>query len=199
MERSSDPDSTIYTKAEAQAQAERNIAALSSMAGGADDIRYHFMEALDGNLPPRAMLNRIKKAAAKISEVVTPMSACKSGCSFCCHISVGICESEAKAISKATGRKIADVLPDPSLILREKWHNTPCPFLKLGKCSIYEDRPISCRLNFNMADTPEQCDTRIPSSESYVMFLNLKPLEQGFLGAFLNEKWADIRDFFPPA
>lgn len=188
----------IFSRAEAETQAKSNMQRLEGLSGGRQDLRHGFMNAAEASLPARAKLNRLKKAAESLSKAVVPHSACKTGCSFCCHISVGICESEARAISKATGRSFSLPVDEPSVIMREKWHKTPCPFLSKGKCSIYENRPIACRLNFNMADTPEQCDTQVPSEESYVMFLNMQPLEQAFLVAFFDEKWADIRDFFPP-
>lgn len=188
----------IFSRAEAETQAETNIHGIDGLSGGKQDLRHGFLNATEAPLPARAKLNRLKKAAEAISKAVVPHSACKTGCSFCCHISVGICESEAKAISKATGRSFSVPVDEPSIIMRERWHMTPCPFLSAGRCSIYEDRPIACRLNFNMADTPEQCDTQIPSEDSYVMFLNLQRLDKAFLGAFFDEKWADIRDFFPP-
>ena len=187
-----------YSRAEAQEQAQRNLEAMN-LDGLCDDPRRDFMAAVGSDLPPRAKLNHLKKSTAKLSKLAMPFSACKSGCSYCCHISVMICESEAKALAKASGRKMQKITERPSLAIREKWHKVPCTFLKKGRCSVYEERPLACRMTFNMADTPEQCNTDVPSKDSYVMLLNFQQLEHGFAQAFLNESWGDIRDFFPPA
>jgi Fe-S-cluster containining protein len=186
------------SKEEAQAQGLKNLNALN-FDGADQDPRHAFMAVLERSLTPKAKLYQLQKASNRLGNLVTPHSACKSGCSHCCNISAIICETEAKAISKATGRAMAmpEGVPSPMLVTR--WHKVPCPFLKKGRCSVYDDRPMVCRLMFNMADTPEQCDTDIPSEDSYVMTLNLKELQQGFLLAFINEQWGDIRDFFPPS
>lgn len=77
------------------------------------------------------------------------------------------------------------------------YHRQPCPFLKKGKCSIYDERPVACRLMFNLSDSPYFCNTDIDAENSYVMLLNLKELEFAFTGSFMNFGSADIRDFFP--
>jgi Fe-S-cluster containining protein len=188
----------LYSKEDGEAQGLKNLKAMNLDALD-EDPRHEFMAALRREIPARAKLNQLKKASDRLSKLVTPHSACQSGCSFCCSISVVICESEARAIAKATGRKMKIPQGIPSLSVRDKWHKVPCSFLKKGRCSVYDDRPIVCRLMFNMADTSEQCNTDIESKNSHVVTLNLKQMEHGFLGAFLNEQWGDIRDFFPPA
>jgi Fe-S-cluster containining protein len=188
----------VYSKAEAEAQGLKNLKAMN-LDAMEDDPRYAFMAALERDITARAKLNQLKKASDRLSRVVTPYSACRSGCSYCCNISAVISESEARAIAKASGRKMKTLQGVPSPAIREKWHRVPCPFLKKGRCSVYDDRPMVCRLMFNMADTPEQCNTDIPSCNSHVITLNLKELEHGFVAAFAQEPWGDIRDFFPPA
>ena len=187
-----------YSRQESDAQAVRNLNAVN-LDHRDDDPRYDFMVALEQDIPARAKLNRLKKGADALGKVVKPYSACKSGCSYCCHISALICETEARVLAKASGRKMKAVTGVPGPEIVQKWVKVPCPFLVKGRCSVYEDRPITCRLLYNMADSPEQCDTRIPSEDSYVPLLNLQQLQEGFYFAFANENWGDIRDFFPPA
>lgn len=188
----------VYSKAQAEAQGLTNLKAMN-LDAMEDDPRYAFMAALERDIPARAKLNQLKKASDQLARVVIPHSACRSGCSYCCNISAVICESEARAIAKASGRQMKTLQGVPSPSVREKWHRVPCPFLKKGRCSVYDERPMVCRLMFNMADTPEQCNTDIPSSDSHVITLNLKQLEHGFVAAFAHEAWGDIRDFFPPS
>jgi Fe-S-cluster containining protein len=187
------------TEAEAEEQAMKNLQALA-MDGSADDPRYAFMAALRLNIPARAKMNRLKEAADKLNKRVLPYSACRSGCSHCCNIAAVITQTEAEALAKASGLKMVKTKRDvPTVEMRMKWFKVPCPFLVKGQCSVYNDRPLACRLLFNMSDSPHFCNTNIPPEESHVIMLNLKELEDGYLKAFLNENWGDIRDFFPPA
>lgn len=69
---------------------------------------------------------------------------CKSGCAACCFQSVAISQAEANIL---TGRPNGD---HPS----EK----ACRFLnKDNLCSVYEDRPSSCRTANSILD-PKQCE-----------------------------------------
>jgi Fe-S-cluster containining protein len=185
------------TKDEATAQALKNLK-LVVLNDSLDEARYDFMYELAKDIPAKAKLNRLKKVADKINAVATPHSACKTGCSHCCHISAIITQSEADSLAAASGRKakrLADV--SPTIEARDKWFKVPCPFLVKGRCSVYEDRPIVCRLLFNLADNPYFCDTAIPPQDSHVTMLNLHELEQGYVKAFIGQTWGDIRDFFP--
>jgi hypothetical protein len=191
-----DPCAPI-SKIDATEQAERNLKLLN-LDGSINEPRYEFMTVLEQDLMPRAKLNKLKKVADKLNAVATPRSACRSGCSHCCHISVVINKAEADAISSLVGAKQSKLGGSiPSVSIREKWFGVPCPFLKKGRCSVYEARPISCRLMFNLADSPYFCDTRIKPEDSHVTMLNLKDLENGYVKAFLGQQWGDIRDFFP--
>ena len=187
------------TEAQAEEQGMKNLKALA-LDGGADDPRYDFLSALHLKIPARAKMNRLKEAADKLNKRVLPYSACRSGCSHCCNIAAVITQTEAEALAKASGRKMVKTKPDvPTVEMRMKWFKVPCPFLVKGRCSVYNDRPLACRLLFNMSDSPHFCNTSIPPEEIHVIMLNLKELEDGYLKAFLNENWGDIRDFFPPA
>lgn len=192
-----DPTAPV-SDAEVTQQAARNIALLN-LDATIDDPRYEFMEALESGLAPRAMLHRLKRAADKINAAALPRSACRSGCSHCCHISLLITQSEAEAIGALVGKKPRKLkVKLPSIEIRDEWFRTPCTFLKKGRCSIYEERPLACRLMFNMANTPYFCDTAIPPQDSHVTMLNLHQLEHGYAKVFIGQAWGDIRDFFPP-
>lgn len=186
------------TKDEANLQAQRNIDLLN-LDETIDSPRYEFMDVLYKDVPARAKLNLLKRAADKINSAALPRSACKSGCSHCCNISAVINQVDADAIGRATGVKPKKLkLGRPDIGARDKWFGIPCTFLVKGRCSIYEDRPIACRMLFNMADTSYFCDTKIPPEDSHVTMLNLKQLEEGYVKTFIHHDWGDIRDFFPP-
>jgi len=194
-----DPNLSVpISKDEATLQAQRNIDLLN-LDDTIDTPRYEFMDALYKDVPPRAKLNLLKKAADRINAAALPRSACRSGCSHCCNISAVINQVDADAIGRAIGIKPKKLKSGrPGLSSRERWFGIPCTFLVKGRCSIYQDRPIACRMMFNMADSPYFCDTRIPPDESHVTMLNLKQLEEGYVKTFIDYDWGDIRDFFPP-
>ena len=161
------------------------------------DAVFNRVLALD--VSKRAKMARFLDAASDLSDKVRPFSACKAGCSFCCNIAATITETEAQMISKATGikHKVRAGGID-EIESRNKWTGVPCTFLKAGKCSIYEVRPMACRLHVNMADTPFYCDTDIPAGVSLVPQLNLTQINRAHAMITLQDAWADIRDFFPP-
>jgi Fe-S-cluster containining protein len=135
--------------------------------------------------------------AERVSTAVTPFAACKNGCSHCCHIDVAMSEFEARQISKATGRELlvppGDGSDDGAI---EKYRGVPCPFLVGGACSIYEHRPIACRVHFNLADDESMCRLDVPSDESAVQYINLAGFWLANALAFGMHRQRDIRDFF---
>lgn len=192
------PATTIpISKEEATLQASLNLKKIqqsSEFQGHAED----FLRELHSGLPQKAKMNRLKKAADKISATITPLSACRNGCSHCCNIAATITKTEAEAMARASGRKMEKLnCPPPSEDSRMKWFRVPCPFLVNGSCSVYEERPIVCRLMFNIADSNYFCSTDIEPEDSHVTMLNLQQLETGYMKSFILQQWGDIRDFFP--
>lgn len=186
------------TKAEAMEQAEANLL-LIQQSDALDKAGIEFLRAVELKILPRAKMHRLYEAADKVSRAILPHSACKGGCSYCCHIATTITSTEAEALGKASGRKPRKLTGKVDVEeQREKWHATPCPFLKGGRCSVYSARPMECRLMQNIADTPYFCDTAVPSKESLVTSVNLHQLHAAYAGVYMNDTWADIRDFFPP-
>ncbi|HVL09346.1 MAG TPA: YkgJ family cysteine cluster protein, partial [Burkholderiaceae bacterium] len=66
---------------------------------------------------------------------------------------------------------------------------SPCPFLRDGACSVYDVRPMACRLLLNLDDDDLLCQL--------VPYANGQQLKAFFLLAQPAAAWADIRDFFP--
>ena len=188
------------SESELTQQAERNLNALKQ-TGELEPLGLEFLETLRKKLPAKAKLNRLKRIADKMSKVVTPKSACRSGCSHCCNISAVITQTEANAMAEASGRKVIKLegRQPPTEDIVKKWFRVPCPFLVKGRCSVYAERPVVCRLQFNVSDDPYYCNTAIEPEDSFVTYLNLTQLQQGYMMAFIQEPWGDIRDFFPPA
>jgi Fe-S-cluster containining protein len=109
--------------------------------------------------------------------------ACRAGCDHCCHQIVGVTPPEALAIFDHLSRTASDAeLAEISARVAEARARTrgltsaerfspdhPCPFLRTGRCSIYEVRPLSCR-GMNSLDAHE-CETRLREPAAREAFL----------------------------
>ena len=93
-----------------------------------------------------------------------PRLACKSGCAWCCHLSVEVTIPEALLVAAQlldpADRRRAAVLANAKAFrgLDERQRRrtgTPCAFLVDNRCSVYDDRPLMCRAV--MAPAAEGC------------------------------------------
>ena len=143
--------------------------------------------------------SRIRNIIDRAAALVSPISACKKGCSMCCNMAVTISSYEAKMVGAAIGRvpEVVGMETDPEK-LAEKYLNVPCTFLKNNECSIYEHRPSPCRSHFNISDYPQLCDT-VNYNGTMVPKVNFQAVE--FAISVINYKkgnvFNDIRAFFP--
>ncbi|WP_161985810.1 YkgJ family cysteine cluster protein [Ewingella americana] len=73
---------------------------------------------------------------------------CRKGCAHCCKLPVGMTLFEASYIEGKTGRKYNRKAKEILNIQPNKHNTTVCPFLdtKTATCSIYEYRPLACRM-----------------------------------------------------
>jgi uncharacterized protein len=142
---------------------------------------------------------RLLEIVKEIAAPVAPLAICRRGCSHCCYQAVSITSQEAKRIAHATGRAMQNrPRTESAKAMRKRYSGKPCPFLTDGDCTIYETRPMACRLHFNMGDDPSVCDI-INRPGARVTLFNVDPLN--FVIAALHHNAgsiiADIREFFP--
>jgi hypothetical protein len=127
--------------------------------------------------------------------------ACKSGCSHCCYCAVQISQQEAALVGDSVGRTPADVPAMPDSTHVEWGYHNPCPFLRDGQCSIYEFRPLACRLMFNVDVDDLLCQLQ-PSLDHQMMMpqIDLRFLMETLVCIVSRDglHMADIRDWFPP-
>jgi Fe-S-cluster containining protein len=151
---------------------------------------------------------RLKELATKSLDLIAPNIPCKARCSYCCHVAVGISETEARSISAFTGRDMAKIVrPSPMIDsqaaqkfqdeAKDKYYGKPCTFLGLeGECTVYEARPMPCRTFHVIEDSPERCDMfdgQVTVAQYDIIF----PFEMATVALFVDEVWADIREWFP--
>lgn len=84
---------------------------------------------------------------------------CRKGCAHCCFLPVGVAMFEAAYIEEKTGRKFNRKAPEMFDIHPNKHNTTACPFLdkETALCSIYEYRPMACRM-FATVDDYHFCE-----------------------------------------
>lgn len=160
------------------------------------DQEFETILSTPGSL--KAIYLRFRKLADRIAAAVQPHSACKKHCSQCCHISVAISGVEADIITQVTGIKHQKgPVRMPEEGMADRYFRQPCPFLKGNACSVYQDRPMACRLHFAISDTHLMCDTRIFPADSAVPNINLNAFYFAYMSAMHVSPMEDIRYYFP--
>lgn len=151
----------------------------------------------------------LRQLAHTFGDAVAPHAACKDGCSACCYQPVSLTQQEAEVIAKETGAQ----LQTPAA-----WSTEPvlqhigqaCPFLQDARCTIYQHRPMVCRLMFNMDADALLCQM-VPGSLSHVPYADYKDHKEVYVRAHLGRgksheamqtalkalHMADLREFFP--
>lgn len=184
---------------QAEAEAHVNVGRLNAKTRVAARLGEEAMKIARLPLSQRVRYNKLVKLVDQASVEIMPFTACRKKCSHCCHIAAVVSEVEAQRIGEAIRRKPAKAgtFPPDIPALQDRYFGVPCTFLKGGRCSIYEVRPLACRLHFNMADDPFFCSTAIAPQNSLVPALNLHEVDKALFIMTLGSPLADIRDFFP--
>lgn len=175
-------------------QATKNLLEISRQLYGNDIAEEAYTMALSP-VTRVVKFQKLQKLTQKLSDIASPITACASGCSYCCYQATSVSEVEARAISKLTGRRYlkpedTDVFED-----RKKYEGVPCTFLVNGKCSIYSERPIICRTHINASNVVEICKVGSGTSQE-VPYLDTSVLTIP-IGLICGVEFHDIRDWFP--
>lgn len=145
------------------------------------------------------------KLADQVGKVIAPHTICGQGCSHCCKQAVSLADLEAKMIGEAIGRERKPVarrvapqrVNEERRRLVETYNGVPCTFLgDDGACTIYEHRPLACRIHYSFEDTPDPCDP-VANRGGQVASPDLRAFETACSHILAGTPYADIREFFP--
>lgn len=158
--------------------------------------------ATDATTPKARRVQMLHRVGHQFSSAVTPHAACRKGCAHCCFIPVLVSSMEADVIGEAIGVRpatpaLVDELPAEAYGLKQ-----PCTFLNEDeKCSIYEHRPMACRLLLNLDKDDLLCHLvgrDYPGEPTpSVPYVDTSRYYMAYVQAVRQTGLADLRDFFP--
>jgi Fe-S-cluster containining protein len=95
------------------------------------------------------LFSKIDLTTKRMSDVRV---ACGKGCSHCCNIWVSVTAPEVFYVAKRLSAQVPDRVREANELTKSfsheqrPYHPNPCPLLQNNQCSIYEFRPLFCRL-----------------------------------------------------
>ncbi len=151
----------------------------------------------------------LRELAQTFGEAVAPHAACTDGCSGCCYQPVALTLQEAEVIARETGAQL-QMPASWSTEAAMQYVGQPCPFLRDGRCSIYRQRPMVCRLIFSM-DTDALLCQNVPGVRSQAPYADHSAYKELYVRAHVGRvksdeamqaalktlQMADLREFFP--
>jgi Fe-S-cluster containining protein len=143
-------------------------------------------------------LRFLRKSTEYLAEAMKGQAACSDKCSHCCNMPILISQAEADQIAKETSTKINKEIEYVHHAKME-YNGTPCPFLKDNRCSIYNSRPIACRVHYILDKDNMLCQIRQGIDDITAPHWNNMDYIQALVQAMGREQLylnADIRDFF---
>lgn len=112
------------------------------------------------------------------NKVMNDSIKCRKGCNFCCYQNVEVTWDEAALLvqdhyDKIDWQHLNDQMPGHQQI---EYVQRACVFLKDGECSVYKDRPISCR-KYLVANDPQECNSeKYPNGKTEVVYMRAAEL-----------------------
>jgi uncharacterized protein len=184
---------------------ERALLANQRSQGMKATLSVMLRRAMEPRIGNSERIQRFWRLADLWNKSFETVSACKRGCNHCCHQSVVIPRAEALAIANATGKTLgtvgaAAIVPAQSIAglerTQEMHKGVPCPMLVDGDCSIYANRPMTCRQLISL-DVDELLCEIIPGEAVPVPYADSTQVDMAFAAHLGHDVWQDIRDWFP--
>lgn len=150
------------------------------------------------NASARSRLRRVYVLMDEIAQARAHHVACGKGCADCCRMNISITSLEAVQLVTSSGRKPKPVARSISHPTNE-FYGKACPFLVDNQCSVYDDRPLSCRKHASYYTTNWACRTENLEIEG-VPQVKFSGLDKALFMVSADKGHlivADIRDFFP--
>jgi Fe-S-cluster containining protein len=151
----------------------------------------------------------LRQMAETFADAVAPQAACSDACDGCCYQPVSVTLQEAEVISREIGVPLQTPTEWSTLPVM-KYAGQACPFLQDARCTIYQHRPMVCRLIFNMDADPLLCQM-VPGMRSQAPYADHSIYKELYVRAHLGKvknqeemqaalkslRMADLREFFP--
>jgi len=151
----------------------------------------------------------LRQMAETFADAVAPQAACTDACDGCCHQPVSVTLEEAQLIYRETGVPL-QMPAEWNTLPVMKYAGQPCSFLQDSRCTIYQHRPMVCRLIFNMDADALLCQM-VPGHRSQAPYADHGIYKELYIRAHLGKvksdeemqaalkslRMADLREFFP--
>lgn len=192
------PSEVIERLKTAESVAESNLQKIRVRVEPLMPAANKFLQSLHKpGIPKAQRVMGLRYVTKSLMKEVTLNSACRPGCSHCCHVLVGMTQTEADIIGKAIGRKPVKLTESKLLPKKDYGYHMPCTFLVDGSCSIYEHRPITCQVYFNLDADNLLCHL-IPGKLVPLPLFNATSYQHESVRLAGDDVRGDIREFFPP-
>ena len=151
----------------------------------------------------------LRQMAETFADAVAPQAACSQACDGCCYQPVSVTLEEAQVISREIGVPL-HMPQEWNTLPVMKFAGQPCVFLQDSRCTIYQHRPMVCRLIFNMDADALLCQM-VPGARSQAPYADHGIYKELYIRAHLPKvksqeemqaalkslRMADLREFFP--
>lgn len=155
------------------------------------------------NSSGRAKRSKFIQIAKEMDGAIAPFTPCRHGCGHCCNGHTLVFKHEAELLARVSGRSMAYVPPptQKDLERQREFRYTPCPFLVDNACSVYEHRPLACRLTHSLNENADACVAVADGHRARVNTFEVGPLMQAYDELADRIDYTDIParilDFFP--